>query len=347
MTLLFEKKTQTESRFEGNIAPWAFALAFALALGPVVQGFSQGAASALTTRFDYPRLGSLGSDDLIFKQHQEEVAAAYAALGYLPAVRPNNTLSTVSAARFIDPPIHSLIFYTYVLRTEVDLFSLAARLNLPYETLATLNRIDRSRGLAPGEKILVPSAPGLFCPQTPKSDLEMLVSYRDEGGSVDLVAEGSDGRTAFRFYPGARLNAEERALFLGFLFRFPLPAGRLSSGFGPRLSPVSGRTMAHSGIDLAAPAGTEVYAAREGRIVAAGIDAILGEYLIIEHEGGWTSVYGHLSKRIARLNETVESGIIIGRVGSTGLSTGPHLHFEVRNRGEARDPGLLIPKGKR
>jgi murein DD-endopeptidase MepM/ murein hydrolase activator NlpD len=103
----------------------------------------------------------------------------------------------------------------------------------------------------------------------------------------------------------------------------------------------------HDGIDLAAPAGTEVYAAREGRVVESGVDAVLGQYIVIAHEGGWSTVYGHLSMRRVRLNDRAESGMIIGNVGSTGQSTGPHLHFEVRNRGEPRDPEPLIPRGKR
>ena len=78
-----------------------------------------------------------------------------------------------------------------------------------------------------------------------------------------------------------------------------------------------------------------------------GVDPTLGQYIVIEHEGGFSTVYGHLSARRARLNERVESGMMIGSVGSTGLSTGPHLHFEVRNRGEPRDPEPLIPRGKR
>lgn len=272
----------------------------------------------------YPRLGSLGPDDLMYRQHQEEVAAAYAALG-----------SGSSAP--------DLIFYVYVPTSAVDIFSLAARLSLPYETLASLNRLDRVREFLPGETVLVPSSPGLFVPERPVTDLEYLLSYRDEKGSLRFKAPGG----ALLFFRGARFSSEERALFLGHLFRFPLPAGRLTSGFGPRTSPITGKPSMHAGVDLAAPAGTEVYAAREGVVVASGWDAALGEYIAIEHEGGWQTVYGHLSQRYVRLNEQVESGMIIGRVGSTGLSTGPHLHFEVRNRGEARDPEVYIPKGKR
>ncbi|HOX32299.1 MAG TPA: M23 family metallopeptidase [Spirochaetales bacterium] len=284
----------------------------------------------------YPRLGSLGPDDYVFKQHQEQLAASYEAV-----------LSGEEAPE--------LVFFAYTVRPRpaqksgeevkgsADLLSLAARLNLPYESLATLNGLDRAREFLPGERVLVPSIAGLFVPERPSSDLELLISYRGLPSGSPL----SVGGRRLLFYPGARFNPEERALFLGLLFRFPLPAGRLTSGFGPRASPFTGKQAMHNGIDLAAPEGTEVYAAREGLVVESGTDGVLGEYLVLSHAGGMSTVYGHLSARRARLNDRVESGMIIGNVGSTGLSTGPHLHFEVRNRGEPRDPEPLIPRGKR
>lgn len=304
----------------GLLLAAACLLAADLAAAPLAPAL---AASSLS----YPSLGSLGPDDPIYRQHQEQLAASYAAL------------SSGGAAP-------ELILYSYTARGVLDLLSIAARLNLPYETLATLNGLDRARPFEPGETILVPSAPGLFAPASPRTDLDFLISYRGEAGGRSLVVEGPKGRLGLLYYRGERFNAEERALFLGLLFRLPLPAARLTSGFGLRRSPVSGRTAMHSGIDLAAPSGTEVYAAREGRVSASGLDPVLGEYVVVDHEGGWQTVYGHLSIRYARLNDRVESSMMIGRVGSTGLSTGPHLHFEVRSRGEPRNPEPLIPKVK-
>jgi murein DD-endopeptidase MepM/ murein hydrolase activator NlpD len=293
----------------------------ALAFGP--RAAAQGYSAA-----PYPQLGSLGQDDLIFKQQQEQLARSY------EAIQSGGS-----------PP--DMIIYSYTIRSAVDLFSLAARLNLPYETIATLNRLDRARTLISGERVLAPSVPGIFVSTVPGSDLDLLVSYRgsEEGYAVPVLV---GGRTqTLRFYPGTRFTPEERSLFLGMLFRFPLPSGVITSGFGLRQSPISGRLAKHNGIDIAAPQGTEVYAAREGKVAETGVDAVLGQYIVLAHEGGFSTVYGHLSARLVRLNEVVESGRIIGNVGSSGESTGPHLHFEVRNRGESRDPETLIPRGKR
>jgi murein DD-endopeptidase MepM/ murein hydrolase activator NlpD len=276
----------------------------------------------------YPALGSLGPDDYIYAQQQEQLAQSYKALQSGKA-----------------PP--ELVIYSYTVRASVDIFSLAARLNLPYETIATLNRLDRSRSFLPGEKVLAPSVPGLFAPQGPGSDLDLLLSYRGPKEGYLVSVSSGKAQVKLRFYPGARFSPEERAMFLGLLFRFPLPSGVLTSSFGMRESPISHHMAYHTGIDLAAPAGTDVYAARDGVVTESGTSPVLGEYIVIMHDGSWSTVYGHLSKRLARLNDHVESGMIIGKVGSTGESTGPHLHFEVRNRGEAQNPESLIPLSKR
>jgi murein DD-endopeptidase MepM/ murein hydrolase activator NlpD len=285
---------------------------------------AQPSASAIS----YPALGSLGQDDFIYAQHQEQLAQSYIALQ--------------NGKR---PP--ELVIYSYTVHATVDIFSLAARLNLPYETIATLNRLDRSRSFLPGERVLAPSVPGVFVPTSPGSDLDLLLSYREPSSGYIVALSSGNKVVNLRFFPGARFTPEERAVFLGALFRFPLPSGVLTSSFGLRESPISHHMALHTGIDLAAPQGTEVYAAREGKVAESGVSAVLGQYIVIAHEGGWSTVYGHLSQRRVRLNDKVESGMIIGNVGSTGESTGPHLHFEVRNRGEPRDPEPLIPQVKR
>ena len=100
----------------------------------------------------------------------------------------------------------------------------------------------------------------------------------------------------------------------------------------------------HKGIDLAAPEGTEVFAIADGAVTATGFDPVYGNYVIINHNNNYSSLYGHLQKIDAVLRSDVKSGSLIGKVGSTGQSTGPHLHFELRLGGRALDPtGRLRP----
>ena len=100
----------------------------------------------------------------------------------------------------------------------------------------------------------------------------------------------------------------------------------------------------HGGIDLAAPEGTEVYAVKNGTVMELGEDPIIGKYVIISHENNMVSLYGHLSSISPGTNlyANVQSNSIIAKVGSTGQSTGPHLHFELRQNGQSRDPARLL-----
>ncbi|MDR2953124.1 MAG: M23 family metallopeptidase, partial [Treponema sp.] len=125
---------------------------------------------------------------------------------------------------------------------------------------------------------------------------------------------------------------------------FPLRSYRLTSAFGFRVNPVTGNAAKHQGIDLAAPEGAGVYAAADGLVIETGENPIYGKYIILKHGERWTSLYGHLQKMETALRMEVKSGSLIGRVGSTGQSTGPHLHFELRQDGKALDPaGRLRP----
>lgn len=122
---------------------------------------------------------------------------------------------------------------------------------------------------------------------------------------------------------------------------WPLPEGntRITSKFGPRAQPVAGASTNHGGIDIGVPQGTEVYAAADGVVGFAGWQdpgnhkTGFGNYVRIEHENGYVTYYGHCSEVLVSSGEVVKQGQLIARSGSTGASSGPHLHFEVRENG--------------
>ncbi|MFA6504558.1 MAG: M23 family metallopeptidase [Treponemataceae bacterium] len=247
----------------------------------------------------------------------------------------------------VDASIRMLTVYSYTPKTGDTLLAVAARCGIPYETIVTANRIPAGGDLIPGRIILLPAAPGLFVPQTPASDLERIVAgARAENAASGVVTLRREGKPIkFHFFPGAEFTPTERAFFLNVAFRFPLPSARVTSVFGLRINPVTGNLKRHDGVDLAAPQGTEVFATRDGVVIDIGDDPVYGRYVVIEHEASWKSLYGHLSSVLTDLRKSVRSGTIIGRVGSTGQSTGAHLHFELRRNGEARDPSSLLPRG--
>jgi murein DD-endopeptidase MepM/ murein hydrolase activator NlpD len=183
---------------------------------------------------------------------------------------------------------------------------------------------------------------------------------RAHGTSVDAIVAANGLRSADRVRAGTRLvipgrtgasrlsrvstmragaqrageaftNASTGAVRIARGFLWPA-RGQLTSRFGWR------RWRHHDGIDIAAPYGSPIYAARPGRVVFAGWYYAYGRAVIIDHGNGVQTLYGHASKLLASPGETVREGQLIARVGTSGRSTGPHLHFEVRHNGRAVDP---------
>jgi murein DD-endopeptidase MepM/ murein hydrolase activator NlpD len=120
-------------------------------------------------------------------------------------------------------------------------------------------------------------------------------------------------------------------------------AGPISSPYGWRDLWVAGSRF-HGGIDIAADMGTPVVASRGGRVSFAGWSGVYGYVVFVDHEEGWQTRYAHLSRIDVRLGDALRQGAPVGAIGSTGLSTGPHLHFEVRYEGRALDPLAFVPR---
>ena len=124
---------------------------------------------------------------------------------------------------------------------------------------------------------------------------------------------------------------------------YPLMSPRVSSKFGKRKHPIFKVSRHHSGIDLAAPRGAPIRAVRGGTVVFADPYAGYGNLVVIKHENGFTSHYGHCHELKTKIFEKVSAGEIIATVGSTGNSTGPHLHFELRRDGKPLNPEEYVP----
>ena len=124
---------------------------------------------------------------------------------------------------------------------------------------------------------------------------------------------------------------------------FPIMAPRLSSGYGKRTHPIYHSTRHHKGVDLAAPENAHVRAIATGTVVFADEYGGYGKLVTVKHKAGYSSLYGHLSEIRVNPGERIKAGDIVGRVGSTGNVTGPHLHFEWRHQGEPIDPLTVFP----
>lgn len=121
----------------------------------------------------------------------------------------------------------------------------------------------------------------------------------------------------------------------------PLEFSRVSSGYGMRFHPLLGTQRAHLGVDYAAPTGTPVRTVGDGVVEFAGVQRGYGNVIFVRHRNNQVTVYAHLSRIGVRTGQRVNQGEFIGNVGSTGMSTGPHLHFEFRDNGQHRDPQVI------
>ncbi len=315
------------------------------------------AVAQIAASSEYPLISSLDNADMLFRQVQNDISAFHR-----------------SSRTGADPP--ALALFRYRLNEEDTFLRVSSRLTLSHATLATLNGLSEARFPSDVDEILIPNQPGVFAPVSPDSDLEYMLSGRlppeklelesphtdeadpelptpsdpddrrdrtvDREGIEAVVSHGGEQRRYY-FYPGDDFTAAERRAFLGVLFRSPLDVYRITSDFGTRRSPFTGRPSFHTGIDMAATPGAPVRAVREGVVAETGFDRVYGNYVILEHDEIFTSFYGHLLDIAVESGGEIQAGRIIGSVGNTGLSTGPHLHFEIRVRGEARNPLRFIP----
>ena len=163
----------------------------------------------------------------------------------------------------------------------------------------------------------------------------------EEPGSRDTAA------TAALSYvytmPALPENASLEQRNLGFAYSTPI-RGVLSSSFGWREHPVEGGSKFHYGVDLAADEGEAIAAFADGTVYATGESSSLGRYIMLQHEGGYVTLYAHCSQLLVRQGQKVEAGQAIAKVGQTGWATGPHLHIEVIVDGEPKDPLEYLSK---
>jgi murein DD-endopeptidase MepM/ murein hydrolase activator NlpD len=162
----------------------------------------------------------------------------------------------------------------------------------------------------------------------------------DEAKVIAADAAPAPSKTSTR---RSAKSSEETVVASADRERFIAPLkGRLSSGFGYRQSPMGGGRKYHSGIDIAAPYKSPIRAAASGKVIKAARSWSRGRHVIIQHADGYSTAYFHLASTDVKEGDWVKQGEIIGREGSTGISTGPHLHFEIHRNGQAVDPALYI-----
>jgi len=239
-----------------------------------------------------------------------------------------------------------LLYETHSIQSGELIGSLAIRYGLNEDTILSVNGIKNSRLLQIGQVLRIPNQDGILSTVEGGDTLDTMAEKYGSGVQAIKVANQLFAETATEgtelFIPGGRLSWTERQEINGDIVIWPV-AGRITSSFGWRRDPFgSGRQEFHNGIDISARIGTPIRAAMAGRISSAGFDPVWGNFAIINHSNGYRTMYAHMSRIRVRQGDFVGSGQQIGDVGSTGRSTGPHLHFTVFKNTSAINPRTVL-----
>ena len=244
----------------------------------------------------------------------------------------------------------SITYQTYRVKPGDMIGYIADKYDITTDTIISVNNIKQSRLIQVGQYLKIPSMKGIIYTvrkdgETPFSIAESYKVDAQQTASVNALAlDASLKAGTSLFVPEAELDWMTRQEINGDLFHRPLH-GRywISSRYGWRDSPfnASKRTF-HGGLDMATAPGTPIYASLDGKVTTTGFNATYGNYVIITHHSGYKTLYGHMSQITCKKGNFVYTNTMIGRVGSTGMSTGPHLHFTVYKNGKTVNPFSVL-----
>jgi murein DD-endopeptidase MepM/ murein hydrolase activator NlpD len=239
----------------------------------------------------------------------------------------------------------TLFSFSYKIRPGDTIGALAETYGLNPDTLLSLNNIKNSRLIQIDQMLRIPNQDGILYRVRQGDTLAGIAEKYDANADSILTANELFSETinvgTSLFIPGARLSQTDLQEINGDLFIWPV-RGYITSSYGYRPSPFTRERQFHAGLDIGASQGTPVRAGMAGRVSSVGFDGISGNYVVITHHSGYRTLYAHLSVIRTKTGASVRGGDIIGDVGSTGLSTGPHLHFTVYKNGVTVNPRALI-----
>lgn len=213
------------------------------------------------------------------------------------------------APRVAAPPLKKTQGVYHIVKPGETLYRIGKAYDVSHEELARVNGIKNADQIRAGQRIFIPGV---------SRQLPVEVITPTESAPAGKTPEP------------APLPSQD-------VFLWPV-SGRINSGFGPRGSSF------HDGVDIGAPEGASIHAVDRGEVIYSDQLRGYGNIVIVRHGGNLISVYAHNQVNLVREGQTVERGDIVGRVGSTGRVTGPHLHFEIRKNNTAQDPLRYLPQ---
>lgn len=269
--------------------------------------------------------------------------------GGFESLRAPVSYEDMNSTESVIEEIPQLEYSVYRIRQGDMISVIAKNFGITEDSIISVNGVTQSRYIQIGQYLKIPSMPGIM--YTVRKDGETVNSIAakyeipvEKCSTVNNIEQNvalTSGTSLF--LPDAKLDWVTRQEINGDLFTRPLRSRRyyFSSYYGWRNSPFTGKRSFHGGIDMACSSGTPIYAALSGRVSRVGSDSVYGNYVEITHHSGYKTLYAHMSKVNTTKGAYVNTSSLIGYVGSTGMSTGPHLHFAVYKNGKSLNPQTL------
>lgn len=250
--------------------------------------------------------------------------------------------------------VPELYYMSYRIKPGDFICNLAEEFGVTEDSIISVNEVKNTRRLRPDEFLKIPSISGILhiTAENGETISQIVKGFKDTNISMEkcvalnkFAADESLKAGTAIFIPDAKLDWVTRQEINGDLFKKPLKGGYyISSWYGPRNSPFTGKRTFHSGIDMAAHRGTKIYASLNGVVSTCKTgDNVYGNYVIVTHHSGYKSLYAHMDSfhESLKVGKKVTTNTVLGYVGSTGLSTGDHLHFTIYRNGRTVNPANL------
>lgn len=244
------------------------------------------------------------------------------------------------------PLTSKVTFFNYRVKKNESYESIAKKLGISIDTIYLVNDIKKKSVLRAGRILVIPNQDGRVI-SVKKNDSIFKIASR-YGIRWEKIADANnlDSSVIYSgmnlFIPGSAMTTYEKKQFDIINYIWPV-RGRINSPFGSRIDPITGVYSFHSGIDIKSKRGTPVKLFADGKVIYTGWQKVYGNFVMIRHDNNLISIYAHLDTISVEKNQTLSQGEYLGKVGSTGRSTGPHLHFELRKNGKLIDPLKYLP----
>ncbi len=236
-----------------------------------------------------------------------------------------------------------LEFYKYVVSKDDTFWKILSRTSLNMDTIISLNDFENQSDISEGTEIYLSNMRGILY-KVKENDtlLSIAKEYEVPFNYILKVNKITKLDKEYIFIPCADIGKIARSEFLGGSYGRPLASLILTSSYGQRKDPFINKIKFHAGADYKCSIGTKIFSVKQGKVLHSGYVSDYGILVIIEHAKGIKSYYGHLSKSLVRIGDTIERGQTIALSGNTGRSTGPHLHFEIRKDNKPVNPEYYL-----